>query len=116
MADQTPDDDSIAALFSRLIEDVEQFVRAELRLYRAKLLARTQGARGAILMILISFLLAQSAVVALLVGLIAILAGPLGAIGATLVVIGGAIGIAGLLGYLAFTRIRNAIRIEDRRQ
>lgn len=109
------DDDSIAALFTRAIDDVERFVRAEIRLYRAQFFARVGEARNGILMIMTSFLLAQSALIALLVGLVVILRPSLGAIGATAAVVGGSLAIAGLLGWLAIGKIRRATEIADER-
>lgn len=109
-----PEDDSIAALFARLIDHVERFVRAELKLYRARALDRLADARTAIISLLLAFLLAQSAIIALLVGLIVILRRPLGAVGATAAVVGGALVIAVVLVQLATTRLRKATAIEDK--
>ena len=47
MAGHSPEDDSIGALFARLIDDGERFVRAEVRLYRAQLFSRLHDARAA---------------------------------------------------------------------
>lgn len=116
MDSNQPDDDSFVSLFARLVDNAEGFVRAELRLYRANLLNRFAEARSGILMALAGLLLAQSAVIALLVGLVVILRRPLGAIGATLTVVGGAAILAGLLGWLAVRSIRKATEIKDTRQ
>ena len=113
--ERAPDDDSIAALFARLIADAENFVRAEFNLYRASLFARLTQARGGIVMILVGFLLLQSAMIALLVGLIVILRPSLGAIGATATVVGSAVVIAGVLAKLAIGRLLKATEIEERR-
>lgn len=115
-ADTPPDagDDSIVALFGRLVDDAERFVRAELRLYRANLFSRLAEARTAIIMILTSFLLAQSAIIALLVGLVVILRPSLGAIGATAAVVGGSIAVAALLALLAMNKIRAVTDIKDK--
>jgi hypothetical protein len=104
---------SIAALFSRLIDDAERFVRAEVRLYRAQALARLTDAKAAILMGGIAFLLVQSAIIAMLVGLVLILRRPLGAVGATLVVVVVALAVAALLGRLAFSRIKKMTEIKE---
>lgn len=108
------EDESIAALLARLIEDAERFVRAELRLYRADLFSRVTDARTAIVMMLAGFLLAQSAVIALLVGLIVILRRPLGAVGATAAVVGTALVLAVVLAKIALGKISKATAIEDR--
>lgn len=118
MENNQPDDndDSFVTLFTRLVDNAEGFVRAELRLYRANLFNRLAEARSGIFLALAALLLAQSAVIALLVGLVVILRRPLGATGATLTVVGGAIAIAALLGWLALGRIRKATEIKDVRQ
>ncbi len=108
-------EDSFVALFSRLIDDAERFVRAELQLYRAQLFARLKEGRTAIIMIAVAFFLGQSAMVALLVGLVATLREPMGPAAATAVVVLGALGIAGLLGWLAVGRLRKATEVKDRR-
>lgn len=119
MSDNVPSDDgqaeeSIVALFARLIDDAERFVRAELKLYRATLFARLLEARSAIIMLLASLFLALAAIIALLVGLIFILRQPLGAIGATVAVFGGSMAIAGLLAWVAIIKIRQATDIKDK--
>lgn len=109
-------DESIVALFSRLVDDAETFVRAEIRLYRANLLERLTEARTAIIMILTAFLLAQSAIIALLVGLVVILRPMLGAVGATATVVVSAITIAGLLAWLAIDKISRVTEINSKTQ
>ncbi|WP_374125533.1 phage holin family protein [Sphingomonas sp. 28-62-11] len=108
------EDDSFVALFGRLVDDAERFVRAELRLYRANLFSRLAETRTAIIMILTSFLLAQSAIIALLVGLVVILRPSLGAIGATAAVVGGSITVALLLAWLAMNKFRAVTDIKDK--
>lgn len=109
-------DESIVALFSRLVDDAETFVRAEIRLYRANLFSRLTEARTAIVMILTAFLLAQSAIIALLVGLVVILRPILGAVGATATVVVSAITIAGLLAWLAIDKISRVTEINSKTQ
>ena len=112
MADQTPDQNSIAALVSRLIDDVERFVRAEVRLYRAQLLGRAEAAKFAILMGAASLLIAQATIVAALVGLVLVLRRSIGPGWATL----GALALATILGRLALAGLRKATEIEDHRE
>lgn len=107
-------EDGFVALFSRLVDDAEQFVRTELQLYRAQLFARLKEGRTAIVMIAFAFFLAQSALVALLVGLVATLRQPLGAAGATAVVVSGALIIAALLAWFAVGKLRKATEVKDR--
>lgn len=106
-------EDSISSLFARLVDDGERFVRAELKLYRATLFNRLADARVAIVGLLVAFLLVQSAIIALLVGLIVILRRPLGAVGATASVVGGAVIVAVVLAQLALMRLRKVTEIED---
>ncbi|MBY0285277.1 MAG: phage holin family protein [Sphingomonas sp.] len=110
-----PEEESIAALFARLIDHAERFVRAELKLYRATLFDRLTGARTAVISLLTAFLLAQSAIIALLVGLIVILRQPLGAVGATATVVGSALVVAAVLVQFALVKLRKATEIEDKK-
>ena len=107
-------DDSIVALFTRLVDDAETFVRAEIRLYRANVFSRLSDARTAIIMLLTSFLIAQSAIIALLVGLVVILRPALGATGATATVVIGGVSVAGLLAWLAINKIRKLTDIKGK--
>ena len=115
MAERPPDDhsNSIAALFSRLIDDAERFVRAEIRLYRAEFLSRVGEARVAIILGVIALLLAQSAVVAMVLGLLLILRHPLGEIWATLIVVVVSLGIAALLVRIAVAKVQAITEIKD---
>lgn len=115
MTPAEPEEESIAALFARLIDHAERFVRAELKLYRATLFDRLIGARTAAISLLVAFLLAQSAIIALLVGLIVILRRPLGAVGSTAVVVGGALVIAIVLVRFALIKLRKVTEIEDKK-
>src|SRR5690242_17207208 len=107
MAELPPDhDNSIAHLFSRMIGDAERFVRAEIRLYRAQFLSRVGEARIAILLGVIALLLAQSAIIAMVLGLLLILRHPLGEAGATILVVIVSLGIAALLVRIAVTKVQ----------
>ena len=116
MAELPPDHDknSIAHLFSRLIDDAERFVRAEIRLYRAQFLSRVGEARIAILLGVIALLLAQSAIIAMVLGLLLILRHPLGEVGATIVVVIVSLGIAALLVRIALTKVQKITEIKDK--
>ncbi len=107
-----PEAESIGSLFMRLIEDAERFVRAEMRLYRAQLFARLGEARLAILLGATAFLLAQSALIAMLVGLVMILRRPFGPVWATIIVVVGALLVAGVLLGVAITKIKNVTDIK----
>jgi hypothetical protein len=116
MAELPPDDDSnsIAALFSRLIDDAERFVRAEIRLYRAEFLSRVGEAQTAIILGVVAFLLAQAAMIATVLGLLLILRHPLGEVWATLVVVVVSLGIAALLVRIAIAKVRKITEIKDK--
>ncbi|MGY4397937.1 hypothetical protein ACVWZA_003134 [Sphingomonas sp. UYAg733] len=114
MDDQpSPDDHSIAALFSRLIDDAERFVRSEIRLYRAQLFDRIGDAKAAILLGVTAFLVAQSAFIALFVGLVLILWRAIGPAWAIIIVIGSGLMIAGVLVKIAIDKIRTVTAIKD---
>ena len=116
MAERPPGDDhnSIAMLFSRLIDDAESFVRSEIRLYRAEFLSRIGEARAAILLGVIALLLAQSAVIAMVLGLLLILRHPLGEIWATIIVVVVSLGIAALLVRVAIAKVQAITEIKDK--
>ena len=109
----SPENNSIGHLFSRLIDDAERFVRAEVNLYRAQAFARIGEARLALLLGVTAFLLAQSALIAMLVGLVLVVRRSLGPALATLIVVGGALIVAGLMVAVAVAKIKKLTRIKD---
>ncbi|MBS0479142.1 MAG: phage holin family protein [Proteobacteria bacterium] len=109
-----PEQESIPALVSRLIDDGEQFVRAELKLYRARLLFRLDEARNAIVLAVLALSLVQAVIVAALVGLLFVLRPLLGPGGATATVVAAGLGVAGLLAFLAWRFLLRATEIKDR--
>jgi hypothetical protein len=105
---------SIGHLFSRLIDDAERFVRAEINLYRAQAFARIGEAKLALLLGATAFLLAQSALIALLVGLVLIVRAEVhSAAWATVIVVGGALVVAGIMVAIAVAKIKKLTRIKD---
>jgi len=116
MAELPPDDNnnSIAHLFARLIDDAEHFVRAEIRLYRAEFLSRVGEARIAIVLGVIALLLAQSAIIAMVLGLLLILRHPLGEVWATIVVVVVSLAIAALLVRIAVAKVQKIIEVKDK--
>ncbi|HEX4693373.1 phage holin family protein [Sphingomonas sp.] len=109
-----PQDESIPTLVTRLIDEGEEFVRAELRLYRARVLSRVDEARNAIILAVIAFSLAQAVLVAALVGLLIVLRPLLGPGGATGVVIVLGLALAGLLGFMAWRQLLKATEIKEK--
>jgi len=100
--EQPPTNESIPALVSRLIDDGEGFVRAELKLYRARLVSRLDDVRNAIIFVVIALSLVQAVMVAALVGLLIVLRPLIGPGGATGMVVVAGLGVAGLLAFLAW--------------
>ncbi len=109
-----PDEGGIVALFLRLIDDAERFVRAEMRLYRAQLFDKLRQARSAILLGVVAFLLAQSAIITTLVGLVLILRHAVGLEWAVVIVVVGGFAVAGLLVHIAVTKVRKLTEIRER--
>lgn len=103
-----PEDSSIGKLLSQLVDDGENFVRAEIRLYRAQAIARLAEARAAVAMIAVAAVILLASAIALLVGLIFILAPYIGRVGAVAVVIGLALILAWLLVRMALAKLRKA--------
>jgi hypothetical protein len=111
--DRGRDPDSIGRLFSRLIDDAERFVRAEINLYRAEAFARVGEAKVALLLGATAFLLVQAALIALLVGLMLIVERMFGPAVATLTVVGGALIVASAMVAVAVAKIKKITRIKD---
>jgi hypothetical protein len=106
-------DDSIPILVGRLIDDGEEFVRAELKLYRARLLRRVDKARNGIILIVIALSLAQAVIVAALVGALILLRPEVGPGWATAIVVVCGLTLAGLLAWLAVQQLKRATAIDE---
>ncbi|WP_147414330.1 phage holin family protein [Sphingomonas gilva] len=111
--EQKGNTDSIVGLVTRLIDDVERFVRAEISLYRAQLFDRLKEAQTAIVMLIAVFMLAQATLFTLLVVLVLILRRWIGIYWASAIVIGLAIVIMALLASAALKRIKAATRVSE---
>lgn len=105
--------DSIVGLVTRLIDDVERFVRAEISLYRAQMLERAREAQGAIVMLFIAFVLAQATVFTLLVALVLILRRWMGIYWASGVVIVAALIVTLILAKVAIDKLKAATRVSE---
>jgi uncharacterized membrane protein YqjE len=104
-------DESIAGLFSRLIDDAKGFVRAEIRLYRAELFGRLDTAKMALALGALALLIANATIVAGLVGLVLVLRRYIGSGWSVVAVVGGSLLIAGILGWLALRGFRKATSV-----
>lgn len=112
MADKG-NNDSIVGLVTRLIDDVERFVRAEISLYRAQMLERAREAQGAIVMLFVAFVLAQATVFTLLVALVMILRPWIGIYWASGVVIVAALIVTLILVKVAIDKLKTATRVSE---
>jgi len=109
-----PQTESITSLVTRLIDDGEEFVRAEFKLYRARLFSRLDDARNAIILGVVALSLVQAVMVAALVGLLIVLRQQMGPGAATGIVVVAGLGLAGLLGWLAWRQLLKATEIKDK--
>jgi hypothetical protein len=105
--------ESIADLCGELVDDAKLLARAEIARVRAIVFRRIVKGRMAILFALASALLAQSAVLLLLVGLLLYLRRHIGILPATGVVMAGAVAASALFAWLAFRQVKAALNKED---
>jgi hypothetical protein len=105
--------DSIIGLVTRLIDDVERFVRAEVSLYRAQMLERVNEARGAIVMLVIAFMLAQATLFTFLVALVLIMRRWVGIYWASGIVVILALAVTLILAKAASARLVSATRVSE---
>lgn len=99
------EEESIGALIGRLVEDGKGYARAEIGYYRTLAASKLGEARTGLILGAVALVIALCTVTALLVGLILLLSSLVGPGLATLIVIVGALALAGLLGWLAWARI-----------
>lgn len=91
------EEESVASLVGRLIDDSRTLVSAEVALYRAKAGERAAAYKTAAIFFGAAGVLALAGLIALLVGLIMSLATLIGPLGATAVVVIAVFAIAGVL-------------------
>lgn len=113
MAEIEPDeesgDESIGDLFGRLVDDAKGFGQAELDYYRILVRERLRAAKTSLWMGAVAMSLALAASVALVVGLVLTLAPLVGPGWATLIVVSVALGLASLMGWLAWQQIKRVM-------
>lgn len=100
-----PQEESVGALFGRLVDDGKSYARAEVGYYRILLTEKLREGGVGLGFGVAALLLACSAVTALLVGLILSLATLIGPGLATLAVVLVTLAIAGLLGWFAYKHV-----------
>lgn len=105
-------DTTIGGLLSRLVDDSEQFVRAEVKLYRAQAILRLLEARTAIVMLAVALVIVLATAIALLVGMILILVPHVGRAGAVAIVVIVSLLVAWLLIQFGLARLRRATDID----
>lgn len=99
------EEESIGALIGRLAEDGKGYARAEIGYYRTLAASKLGEARAGLILGAAALVIALCAVTALIVGLILSLSTLVGPGLATLIVIAGALALAGLLGWLAWRQV-----------
>jgi hypothetical protein len=109
----TKDERTINDLLATLVDDTDRFVRAELRLFRAKAVCRVEESRAALGLAIGALALLQAIFAAVLVGAIVALTPTLGAGMATVIV--GLVGIvvALILLTMAWSRLKAAFDFGD---
>jgi hypothetical protein len=105
VAEPEQQEESIGALIGRLVEDGKGYARAEIGYYRTLAISKLGEAKAGLIFGVTALVIALCTVTALLVGLILSLAPLVGPGFATLIVILGALALAGLLGWLAYRQI-----------
>ncbi len=106
--DQLPSE-SIGELLSRLVGDARESVRAEVGLYRAQILNWIARAKIVAAFGVITLMLVNAAIIALIVGLLLIAQCNVGPIWATVIVVVGTLICAMLFGWLGLRQLRGLI-------
>lgn len=104
---------TLAQLFGRLVDDGEDFIRAEVGLYRAQAGAKLLDARWIAAAFGAAILLGQGVLIASLVGLILALAPRLGPGWATLIVVGITLAAIALLIRIGVRRLKALLNPDD---
>ncbi len=97
MIDTDLEDETVASLMTRLVDDTRSLAGAEVALYKAKLGERTSAYKNAAIFFAAAGVLALAALIALLVGLIMTLATLVGPGFATAIVVVVVLALAGVL-------------------
>jgi len=90
----------LPGLIGQLIEDARALARAEVRLAKSRAYALIRRSAMALALFGIAFMIAQAAIVALLLGLVLALVPAVGAVLAGVIILAGGLMIAGLLAWI----------------
>lgn len=102
------EEEGVASLVGRLVDDTRTVVSTEVALYRAKAAERVAAYKSAAIFFGAAGVLALAALIALLVGLILSLATLIGPLGATAVVVIAVFAIAGVLALIGRGKLKPA--------
>ena len=108
-------EESIGQLFGRLSSDVKAFISTQVAVYRIEATRRGTSAGVGVAFFVIALLVLQSALVALLVGLVVLLSLSIGPGLATLVVVGGALLLAVILAFVGLRNVKLAINPDGKK-
>ncbi|WP_040601724.1 phage holin family protein [Sphingomonas echinoides] len=98
--------ESLAALLSRVVSDAEQVARAEIELQKAKVVAKIDDARNAILLLVAAIAIASVALTALVLGVLLVLAQLIGPLAATAAMVGSLVALSALLGWFSMRQFK----------
>lgn len=98
--------ESLAALLSRVVSDAERVARAEIELQKAKVVAKIDDARNAILLLIASIAIASVALTALILGVLLVVAERLGPLAATAAVVGVLVVLSAVLGWVSMRQFK----------
>lgn len=101
-------------LFARLVDEGEDFVRAEIGLYRAQAVRRLVDGRWAAALIGGALVLLFAATIALILGLLMTLATRVGPGWATLIMVTVTLALAALFARLGGNRVKAMLKDDDR--
>jgi hypothetical protein len=108
MAGPDHQDESLGALFGRLVEDGKGYARAEIAYYKTLARAKLGEARTGLLLGAVALVLLVAAAIALVVGSLLALATLVGPGYATLITVAVTLVVAGLLGWFAAKHLQRA--------
>lgn len=105
-------EDGVAALVGRLVDDGRSVVAAEIALYKAKAAERVDAYRSATIFFAIAGVLALAGLIALLVGLILSLATLIGPLGGTAIVVGIVFVLAAVFGLIGKGKLASPVHTQ----